>query len=188
MNTFARVTPGNKSGDCESNYETPQEDGEDVFSDSRETAGDDTTTTTTTTDTDGFEADTRSASADTARDATVGRPVSANERPTTSPSSRLGDGGGSWGGRQGGGVARAGLDEEEWCAGHVCLRLRPHGLRESRERGQEETGAEGSEESSSDGSGAESEELREFEVRRRATTLCPLQIKRAGGLPTEQNA
>lgn len=61
-----------------------------------------------------------------------------------------------------GGVSGAGR-AEEWCAGHVCLRLRPDGLREKPgDRG--EAGDDGSSEDGS-GSGSGSDESREGEVR-----------------------
>lgn len=153
------VTPGNKKpGDSEPDPEILQEDGEEIFSEARDTERDDTTT-------ESFETHNTSASADTARDSTAVRPVRADKRFTTSHTSSFGDGGGSWGERHRGAV-RAGLDEEEWCTGHVCLRLRPVGLKESTARGREdeEEDAEHYEENSSCTSGAESEDHREHEV------------------------
>lgn len=161
------ATLGNrKSGGSEPDPEILQEDGEEIFSEARDTERDDTTT-------EYFETYNTSASADTARDSTAVRPVRADKRPTTSRTSSFGDGGERWAGRQRGAV-RAGSDGEEWCTGHVCLRLRPVGLKESTAGGQEEEeeeDVEDSEENSSCTSGAESEAHRGHEVWQQRSVL-----------------
>lgn len=72
------------------------------------------------------------------------------------------EGGASAGGLQRGagrerrGKGKYGEDEEEWCAGHVCLRLRPDGLRERRVRNSGSAGGTGREPGGTNaGSGSE---------------------------------
>lgn len=126
------------------NYRDPN--GE-IFAETRDTEGDSVATA------DGNEADTHKSSlnevgafADQGLDPSLSTPVA------VLPSTQARCGGGAVAGRA-----------EEWCAGHVCLRLRPDGLREkSVDRGEAED-----HESSDDGpeSGSGSEESGEREVR-----------------------
>lgn len=128
--------------------ENYRDDNGEVFSEARDTEGDPPATA------DGSEADTHEAGANEVGaiaehglDPSLGAPVAGL------PSAQAGFGGAP-------GAERA----EEWCAGHVCLRLRPDGLREKPGDGGEEGGEESSEDGSGNGSGSEEGGQREVRL------------------------
>lgn len=128
--------------------ESYRDDNGEVFSEARDTEGDPPAAT------DGSEADTHEAGANEVGsiaehgpDPSLGTPVAGL------PSAQAGCGGAP-------GAERA----EEWCAGHVCLRLRPDGLREKPGDGGEEGGEESSEDGSGNGSGSEEGGQREVRL------------------------
>lgn len=128
--------------------ENYRDDNGDIFSQARDTEGD------TPAAADGSEADTHEARANEAGAIAGHGPDPSVDTPiAVVPSVHAGC-------EEGAGAEKA----EEWCAGHVCLRLRPDGLREKPGDGREEGGEKSSEDGSGNGSGSEEGEQREVRL------------------------